>query len=73
MKEDIKRVRMRVLDKLITNGYDTDDKLSKLKLEDLILNSSFTRMDLEIAVSIRNALINKNIISFISGNEKEAK
>lgn len=73
MKEDIKKVRMRVLDKLITNGYDTDDKLSKLKLEDILLNSSFTRTDLEIAVLIRNTLINKNIISFISGKDKEEK
>lgn len=72
MKEDIKKVRMRVLGKLITNGFNTDDKISKLKIEELLKFQEFSRNDLEIVLGLRDAYLNKNIITFLSGNNERS-
>lgn len=70
---NLSKTRIKVLEKLIFNGYDTDKKVIDLKIEDLISNNNFSRSDLEIIVRIKNALINKELFSFISGSDKEVK
>lgn len=70
LKENIRRDRFRVLEKVIKTGYDTDKKIINLKLEELILMESFNRSDLEIVVGIKNALLNKSLIAFLSGLEE---
>ena len=60
--------RLKVLDKLIREGYDTDKKITDLKVENLIQQTSFNRTELTIAIGIKNALINKKIITFLCNN-----
>lgn len=67
MNNSLGKNRMRVLEKLITLGYNSDKKISNLKLEELIIIQSFNRSDLEIAVGIKNAVNNKSLITFLSG------
>ena len=71
MKENISKSRIKVLIKLFENGYDSEDKISKMKIEDLLKNISFTRTDLEVALIIKESVLNKKIISFLSGRKEE--
>lgn len=70
MNESLRKNRIRVLEKLITIGYDNDKKIANLKLEELILIQSFNRSDLEIAVGLKSAVNNKSLITFLSGKEE---
>ena len=67
--EKIYKERLRVLDKLIREGYNTDKKIIDLKVEDLIQHTNFNRTELTIAIGIKNALANKKIITFLCNNE----
>lgn len=71
MKDNISKIRIKVLEKLFENGYDTEDKISKMKIEDLLKNMSFNRTDLEITFAIKESILNKKIISFLSGRKEE--
>jgi len=67
--EKIYKERLRVLDKLIREGYNTDKKIIDLKVENLIQQTNFSRTELTIAIGIKNALVNKRIITFLCNNE----
>ena len=67
--EKIYKERLRVLDKLIREGYNTDKKIIDLKVENLIQQTTFNRTELTIAIGIKNALVNKKIITFLCNNE----
>lgn len=71
MKANISKSRIKILEKLFENGYDSEDKISKMKIEDLLKNRSFTRTDLEVALIIKESVLNKKIISFLSGRKEE--
>lgn len=64
---NLRKIRLKVFDKLFEAGYDSDDKISKLSIEELLLNESFSRSDLEIALGIKEATLKKNILSFLNG------
>lgn len=66
-------MRIKILEKLILAGYDNDKKIAEMNIENLILNNDFNRLELETIIRIKQAILNKNIISFISGKEKEEK
>ena len=69
INEKIYKQRLKVLDKLIREGYNTDKKIIDLKVEDLIQHTNFNRTELTIAIGIKNALANKKIITFLCNNE----
>lgn len=71
MKDNLSKSRIKILEKLFENGYDSEDKISKMKIEDLLKNRSFTRTDLEVALIIKESVLNKKIISFLSGRKEE--
>lgn len=66
-------MRIKILEKLILAGYDNDKKIAEMNIENLILNNDFNRLELETIIRIKQAILNKNIISFISGKDKEEK
>lgn len=66
---NISKIRLKVLEKLFDVGYDSDEKISKIKLEELLKFQEFTRNDLEIVYGLKEAYINKNIINFLSGKK----
>ena len=67
--ENIIRERFKVFQKLISNGYNTDNKIITLKVEELIQKTNFNRSELVIAIGIKNALSNKKLITFLCGIE----
>ena len=67
---NVSKIRLKVLEKLFNVGFNTDDKISKLKIEELLKFQEFSRSDLEIVLGFRDAYLNKNIITFLSGNNE---
>lgn len=65
--EKLLKEKLRVFEKLISSGYNTDKKILDMKIEDIILLSNFTRTDLNIAVGIKQALLSKSLVSYICG------
>lgn len=71
---NISKLRLKVLEKLFAVGFNTDDKISKLKIEELLKFQEFSRSDLEIVYGLKEAYLNKSIITFLSGsNERRDK
>ena len=69
---NVSKLRLKVLEKLFNVGFNTDDKISKLKIEELLKFQEFSRNDLEIVLGLRDAYLNKNIITFLSGNNERS-
>ena len=67
---NVSKLRLKVLEKLFNVGFNTDDKISKLKIEELLKFQEFSRSDLEIVLGLRDTYLNKNIITFLSGNNE---
>lgn len=65
---ELSKDRIKVLEKLIKLGYDTDKKIMDMKVEDLILIPSFNRMELTIAVGIKESINGKCLVSFLCKN-----
>lgn len=68
-KEKIFKEREKVFEKLIKEGFNTDKKIIDLKVEDLLQQTDFNRSELTIAIGIKNALVNKRLVSFLCGND----
>lgn len=68
MKEKIK-----VFEKITNLGYDTDKKILNMKIEDLIQLPNFNRSELTIAVGIKNALANKELVCFFCETKDNTK
>lgn len=61
--------RQKVLKKLISVGYDSDKKILDLKIENLITKTEFTRNELLICIGIKEALLNRKLVSFLCASE----
>ena len=72
-REKIIRERFRVFQTLIRYGYNTDKKIIGLVIEELVLKTDLNRSDLAIAVGIRNALKDRNLVTFLCGMEEIEK
>lgn len=71
MNDNIIKTRLKVLEKLLTSGYDTDKKIVDMKIEEIICNENFNRSDLTIVVGIKNSLCTKQLITFLCGKGGE--
>ena len=69
-REKIIRERFKVFQTLIGIGYNTDKKILDLKVEELVLKTNMNRSDLAIAVGLRNALKDRNFVTFLCGLEE---
>lgn len=69
MDEKITKYKLKVLEKLINQGYNTDKKMVDFKLEELLLLPNFTRADLNVVVGIKNSIINKSLISYLCSSK----
>ena len=68
--EKIMKERFKVFEKLASVGYNTDQKIINLKVEELLLQPNFNRSELMIAVGIKNALASKKLVTFLCGIEE---
>lgn len=69
MNDKTVKEKIKVLEKLIYEGYDTDKKILDIKIEDLLLLNNFTRTDLNIASGMKRALSNRSLISYICSSK----
>ena len=67
--EKVIKERFKVFEKLVNVGYNTDNKIINLKVEELLSQPNFNRSELVIAVGIKNALANKKLVTFLCGIE----
>lgn len=70
-KEKTIRERFRVFEKLVNVGYNTDNKIINLKVEELLSQPNFNRSELVIAVGIKNALASRKLVAFLCGIEEK--
>lgn len=70
-KEKTIRERFRVFEKLVNVGYNTDNKIINLKVEELLKQPNFNRSELVIAVGIKNALASRKLVTFLCGIEEK--
>lgn len=69
--EKLTKEKLKVFEKLLSTGYNTDKKMIDMKIEDLILLTNFTRSELNIAVGIKQSLISKSLISYLCGTDSK--
>lgn len=72
-KEKTIRERFRVFEKLVNIGYNTDNKIINLKVEELLSQPNFNRSELVIAVGIKNSLASRKLVTFLCGIEEKDK
>ena len=74
MKDNM-NMKFKTLEKLIKSGYNTDEKIKSMKLDDIWKIQELTSSDLNNIKEIIKAVKNKNLIAFFSKieNEKEVK
>lgn len=68
-REKLIRERLKVFQKLIKIGYNTDKKIIDLKVENLLQNSNFNRSELVTALGIKDSLVNRKLVTFLCGIE----
>ena len=71
-KEKTIRERFRVFEKLVNIGYNTDNKIINLKVEELLSQPNFNRSELVIAVGIKNSLASRKLVAFLCGIEEKS-
>lgn len=70
-KEKTIRERFKVFEKLVNSGYNTDNKIINLKVEELLAQPNFNRNELVIAVGIKNALASRKLVTFLCGIDEK--
>jgi len=65
--------KMKTLEKLITSGFDTDEKIKNMKIEDIFKIKGLTSIDISNIKELIEAIKNKRVIAFFSENAKEVK
>ena len=65
--------KMKTLEKLITSGFDTDEKIKSMKIEDILNIKGLSSIDISNIKKLREAIKNKEVIAFFSENAKEVK
>lgn len=63
----------KTLEKLFEAGFNTDKKILALKLEDLTKIPNLQNNETMIIIEFKNAVKNKQIITFLSGYKEKGK
>ena len=63
--------KMKTLEKLITSGFDTDEKIRNMKIEDIFIIKGLTSVDISNIKELIEAIKNKKVIAFFSENRRE--
>ena len=63
--------KVKTLEKIITSGFDTDEKIRNMTIEDILNIKGLTSVDISNIKELREAVKNKKVIAFFSGKGKE--
>lgn len=74
MKDNL-QIKFKTLEKLIKSGYNTDEKIKNMKLDDVWNVKDISSSDLQNIKGLIEAIKSKKLIAFFSGVEtnKEGK
>ena len=67
MKENNYSSKMKTLEKLIKSGFDNDEKIKNIKLDDIFEIKDIASIDIQNIKELREAIRTKNMIAFFSG------
>lgn len=67
MKENNYSSKMKTLEKLIKSGFDNDEKIKNIKLDDIFEIKDIASIDIQNIKELREAIRTKNVIAFFSG------
>lgn len=67
MKENNISSKIKTLEKLINAGFNTDEKIKNMKLDDIFLIKGVSSLDIQNIKELREAIQVKKVIAFFSG------
>lgn len=65
-RKKVEQERQKTLKKLFANGYDNDNKILEMKIENLITQTEFSKAEILICIGIKEAICKKRLVSFLS-------
>ena len=69
MKENNYSNKAKTLEKLIISGFDDEEKIKNMKLDDVFDIKDIAPIDIQNIRELREAIRNKKIIAFFSGKK----
>ena len=69
MKENNLTNKFKTLEKLINSGYNTDEKIKNLKIDDIFKINNITSIDIQNIKDLMEAIKEKKVIAFFSGQD----
>ena len=72
MKYNINQIA-KTLDKIFTEGFNTEKKILSMMMEDLQRVPDLTSIEMNIIIDLKKAIKSKQIIAFLSGTPDEKK
>lgn len=67
MKENNLANKFKTLEKLINSGFNTDEKIKNLKIDDIFKINNITSIDIQNIKDLMEAIKEKKVIAFFSG------
>jgi hypothetical protein len=67
MKENSLTNKFKTLEKLINSGYNTDEKIKNMKINDIFEINNITSIDIQNIKDLMKAIKEKKVIAFFSG------
>ncbi len=67
MKENAISGKIKTLEKLINSGFNTDDKIKNMKIDDIFKINGVSSVDIQNIKELREAIKVKKVIAFFSG------
>lgn len=68
MKDNNLNSKMRTLEKLFKVGFNTDEKIKNMKIDDIFKINELTSIDIQNIKDLIEAIKTKKVIAFFSGN-----
>ena len=69
MKDSSIANKMKTLEKLIKNGFNTDDKIKNMRIDDIFKINGLTSIDIQNIRELIEAIKVKKVIAFFSGEK----
>ncbi len=71
MKDNNLNSKMRTLEKLFKVGFNTDEKIKNMKIDDIFKINELTSIDIQNIKDLIEAIKTKKVIAFFSGNNEK--
>ena len=71
MKDNNLNSKMRTLEKLFKVGFNTDEKIKNMKIDDIFKINELTSIDIQNIKDLIEAIKSKKVIAFFSGNNEK--